>query len=224
MYSDFYKNGITDIEFGNKELNSVLKHILDNNVKKDFKLVSKYPKTFDLRPDVINYDPVFIQSLKAHNIKEVLKMTTLKDLSLFHVQVRVVEDENSYMDWHRDTYYTGQNKLIGKAPHALKVIYYPSFNENSEKDRLLYLLGSNRIVFPDNSFDKELFKILTPVKVTTSNHRATLFDVNGLHAVCPEKNSRSIRLIYSFLSKQQIIDDHCNEELHMEAMRMYESI
>ena len=26
------------------------------------------------------------------------------------------------------------------------------------------------------------------------------------------------------LSKQQIVDDHGNEELHMEAMRMYESI
>ena len=151
-------------------------------------------------------------------------MTTLKELSLFHVQVRIVEDEKSYMNWHRDTYYNNENNLIGKAPHPLKIIYYPNFNGDSEKDRLLYLLGSNRIVFPNNNFDKELFRILTPVKIKTCNKSAVLFDVNGLHAVCPENKTRSIRLIYSFLSKEQIMDDHKDEELHMQAMRMYEAI
>lgn len=223
MYSDFYKNGITNINFGNERLDSVLDDILNRKLKDNFSLTSKYPKTFDLRPDVINYDPIFLESLKIHNVKNILRAVTLKDLSLFHVQVRVVEDNNSYMNWHRDTYYNHTGDLIGKAPHAIKIIYYPDLKSN-QNDRLLYLLGSNRIVFPDNKFDNELFKILPVTKIQTSNSNAVLFDVNGLHAVCPEKESKSIRLIYSFLSKQQIIDDHKNDQLHMETMEAYERI
>ena len=223
MYSDFYKNGITNISFGNDRLDSVLGDILNSNINHNFELISKYPKTFDLRPDVINYDPIFLESLKIHNIKNVLKATTLKELSLFHVQVRVVEDNNSYMNWHRDTYYNHEGRLVGKAPHAIKIIYYPDF-KTTQKDRLLYLVGSNRIVFPNNNLDNELFKILPATKIQTSNNSAVLFDVNGLHAVCPEKDSRSIRLIYSFLSKQQIVDDHKDDKLHIKTMEAYERI
>jgi hypothetical protein len=220
MYKEFYKNGITPIDFSDKNLNKVLEKIVSGNLKEKFHLQQKYPKTLDLRPNVIDYDPIFLEVLKKHKIKEVLKNVTLKDMSLFHVQVRVVKDNNSYMNWHRDTYYDSSKNLIGKAPHGIKIIYYPEFT-NKNKDRLLYLLGSNRILFPNNSFDNQLFGILKAVKIQSSNNS----DINGLHAVCPEEeNQSSIRVIYSFLNKQQIIDDHSTDELHMKTMRLYESI
>ena len=224
MYKSFYKTGIAEIPFGSDRLNKVLLELLDKNIKKGYEFKSKYTQSFDLRPDVINYDPVFVDVLKEFSIPDVIKKHTLKDMSLFHVQVRIVKNENSYMDWHRDTYYNQKGELIGKSPHGVKIIYYPQFKDG-EKDRLLYLLGSNRIIFPNNTYDNQLFNILAVKKVKNSNKKAVLFDINGLHAVCPEKNKdTSIRLIYSFLSPQQIVDDHSNDMLHMNTMKMYESI
>ena len=107
-YKEFYKNGIVDIDFQSEEVNQVLFDILNNKIKENFSLVSKYNKTFDLRPNVIEYDKIFLDALKENMLKEKLKSITQRDLTLQHIQVRVVEDEKSYMDWHRDTYYTLQ--------------------------------------------------------------------------------------------------------------------
>lgn len=224
MYKDFYKQGIASIPFGNEKLNNVLFDIANKNLKPGFSLASKYNKTLDLRPDVISYSSVFIDALKEFNIPEIIKQLTLKDMSLFHIQVRIASNEESYMNWHRDTYYDYDGNLRGKAPHPVKLIYYPRFDEE-EKDRLLYLLGSNRIVFPNNNYDKQLFNLLKVKKVKSSNEKGILFDTNGMHAVCPEtKNNSSIRLIYGFLASQQIIDDHSDDSLHMKTMSLYDKI
>lgn len=225
-YVDFYRDGIAEISLKNtKRLDEVLKEILDNKIKnKDYFLKSKYPKTQDFRPDVINYDSVFMDVLKENNIKEKIRSISLRDMSLFHIQIRVVEDENSYMNWHRDTYYSQSGDPVGKTPAGLKIIYYPQL-EDSERDRLLYLIGSNRIIFPNNGYDNQLFNILKVKKISTSSDKAILFDTCGMHAVCPErKGEKSIRLIYNFLSREQIIDDHYEDSLHMETMRAFEEI
>jgi len=223
-YKEFYKNGIVDIDFQSEKINQVLFDILNNKIKENFSLVSKYNKTFDLRPNVFEYDKIFLDALKENMIKEKIKSITQRDLTLQHIQVRVVEDEKSYMDWHRDTYYTAQG-ITGKEPHGVKMIYYPKFSEN-QKERLLYLLGSNRILFPVNSFDNQLFNILKIKKVYSNNNKAILFDVNGLHSVVPEKeNQKSIRLIYSFLNRQQIFDDHKEpDNIHIKTMNLYEEL
>jgi len=224
VYRQFYREGICEIDFGDEVLDAILQNILNNDCKKDFNLITKYHGTFDLRPDTLSYDEAFIDALKKHDIKRQIKNITFKDYSLFHVQVRVVNNNMSYMDWHRDTYYDKHGNLVGKEPHALKLIYYPSFTEEQE-DRLLYLLGSNRILFPTNVPDQQLFKLLKVKKIKSNNQKAILFDVNGLHAVCPEQQGRqSVRLIYSFLNKRQILDDHGGDELHMRTMSMYEEL
>ena len=160
-YVDFYREGIAEISLKNtKRLDKVLKEILDNNIKNnDYFLKSEYSKTLDFRPDVINYDSVFMDVLRENKIKEKIRLISLRDMSLFHIQVRVVEDENSYMNWHRDTYYSQAGDPVGKTPAGVKIIYYPKFEE-LERDRLLYLLGSNRIIFPNNGYDNQLFNIL----------------------------------------------------------------
>ena len=224
MYKDFYRNGITLSNFGSDRLTSVLKSILEGDLKEGFSLDQKYSQTKDLRPDVISYDPVFMEVLQEFNIRKKIRDLTLRDLSLFHVQVRVVENNNSYMDWHRDTYYNSEGKLVGKAPHGVKLIYYPEFEEGTN-DRLLYLVGSNRIVYPNNAYDRNLFEILPITKVESNNDAAVIFDVNGLHAVCPEKqDKKSIRLIYSFLDARQIEAEHANEELHIRTMKTFEEM
>lgn len=224
MYKDFYRNGITLSKFGNEQLKSVLQSILNEDLKEGFSLEQKYSQTKDLRPDVISYDSVFMEALQEFEIRKKIRDLTLRDLSLFHVQVRVVENNNSYMDWHRDTYYNSEGKLVGKAPHGVKLIYYPDF-ENSTSDRLLYLVGSNRIVYPNNQYDRNLFDILPITKVESNNDTAVIFDVNGLHAVCPEeKDKKSIRLIYSFLDRRQIEEEHASDELHIRTMKEFEEM
>ena len=225
MYKEFYRNGLCEIDFKSEKIDNLLHKIVNDQCKKDYSLVTKYPGTFDLRPDAISYDDVFIEALRDNNIKEKIREATLKDYSLFHVQVRVSKaSEYSYMDWHRDTYYDSKGDLMGKAPHGVKIIYYPKFSEK-ESDRLLYLLGSNRILFPTNSYDNQLFNLLEVKKVKTSSEKATLFDISGMHAVCPEeKGKKSVRLIYGFLDKKQILDDHIEDNLHIETMKRYEEI
>ena len=79
MYNEFYKNGIAEIDFKSKTLNKVLLEIFEGNVKDDFNLSSKYRATYDLRPNVYDYDSVFLNVLKENNIKSVIHNHTLKD-------------------------------------------------------------------------------------------------------------------------------------------------
>jgi|TARA_B100000035_G_scaffold165226_1_gene140896 hypothetical protein len=225
MYQDFYRDGVTEIKFESEQLNEVLKKIINKEVHDGFELKTKYSKTFDLRPDVISYHPVFMNALKENNIKDTLKKITLRDLSLFHVQVRLVKDEKSYMNWHRDTYYNQNGDLIGQAPHGVKIIYYPNFS-NEDEDRLLYLKGSNRILFPNNAYDNQLFKILHVEKIKSRNNTAVLFDTNGLHAVVPEKpGKKSIRLIYNFLEKSQIdMLSKSPDDIHQQTSKLYDDL
>jgi len=225
MYKSFYKSGITDVDFQDELLEDILSEILELKVKDDYFLKSKYNKTYDLRPNVISYDPCFLNVLKKNDIKSTIRKATLRDLTLSHIQVRIVEDENSYMSWHRDTYYNQKGDLIGHAPAGVKIIYYPIFDE-SEKDhgRLAYLEGSNRLVFPDNTYDRQIFGLLKQRIVKPSKGKAILFDASGLHAVIPEnKDKKSIRLIYSFLEKEQIDNISKDpENIHQKTSRLYE--
>ena len=128
------------------------------------------------------------------------------------------------MNWHRDTYYNDKNKLVGQAPHGVKIIYYPDL-DGLNSERLYYLLGSNRIVFPDNRYDQNLFSILDVKKVIASSGKAVLFDTSGLHAVVPElPKSKSIRVIYSFLTKEQVLNDPKSKKLQTDTVKMYESL
>ena len=227
MHELFYKNGITDIDFKSEKLDKVLKEILDFEVRKNYTLETKYRKTYDLRPDVYSYDPCFLNVLKENNVKELIRKFTLRKLTLSHIQVRIVEDENSYMNWHRDTYYNQKGELIGQAPSGVKIIYYPCFNA-SEKEcgRLAYLKGSNRILFPTNAYDNQLFSILEKKIISPRIGKAILFDTSGLHAVIPEdKGKKSIRLIYSFLEKEQIdLISKNGKNIHQKTCEKYEKL
>tara|TARA_R100000030_G_scaffold25836_1_gene18784 strand:+ start:339 stop:1037 length:699 start_codon:yes stop_codon:yes gene_type:complete len=221
----FYKNGIVEIDFLDQELDNVLLDIFEGKVKSGFELRTKYEKTFDLRPDVISYDDTFLNALVKNKTREAIREYTHRNMTLSHVQVRIVEDDKSYMSWHRDTYYKNDGTLVGQAPHGVKIIYYPSFDQE-EEERLLYLLGSNRVLFPTNSFDNQLFNILKVKSITSKKGKAILFDTNGLHAVVPEKvGKRSIRLIYNFLEIEQVKNiSKEKDNIHLRTMFAYENL
>ena len=220
QYEVFYKDGCEYFEFQSSRLNDVLKDIVTGNIKTGFYLQQKYSSTLDLRPTVLDYDNVFLEVLKQNNIKSFIRNTTLKDLTLYHVQVRVAQSTTSYMDWHRDTYFDNDKK-IGMTPPGYKIIYYPSFDE-SITNRLLIIPASHRLMIDNRNEDLKLVEKLPKKLIATSNKHATLFDTSLLHAVVPDRpNETSIRLIYSFVTKKQM---ESSDELHQKTSKAYEDL
>jgi hypothetical protein len=226
-YEEYYVNGFDKIDIteskSREKLNSILLDLLENNIKENFLLKQKYPGSYDLRPSVIDYDDSFMEILKEINVNKILREATLKDLYLFHIQVRVVDSSNSYMDWHRDTYYYN-NKKSGNFPPGHKIIYYPNFGLNHRK-RLKILAGSNKTMFYDQKNDYQLLNYLPTAIIYDSDDEMLLFDVASMHGVIPEEEGeKSIRVIYNFLTKEQILDSLSDDELHMRTMKEYETL
>lgn len=223
IYEDFYKNGFVFIEnFESLGLNSVLKDLAEGKVKEGFSLQQKYSSTLDLRPNVIDYSKDFLEVLKKNEIKRFVKNSTLRDVTLFHVQARVAESTTSYMDWHRDSYYDGQ-KRIGMTPPGYKIIYYPDL-DGTAPERLELIPCSHRLMIDVRSEDLKLVNRFPKLTVKANNNRALLFDTSLLHAVVPDRpGETSVRLIYSFVSKEQIVDGKF-EDLHTRTSAQYESL
>jgi len=220
VYESFYKNGFELLQFDSFGLGDILKDILEARLKEGFSLQKKYANTTDLRPNVVDYSSTFLDVLKANNIKSFIKSRTFKDPTLYHIQARVVNSTISYMDWHRDTYYDS-DKSIGMTPPVYKLIYYPNFEEDITP-RLNVAVGSHRIMLNERIDDLKLVSILPKATIYASNNQALFFDTSLLHAVIPEEpNSKSIRLIYSFIAKEQLNDIN-DAELHHRTSKMYE--
>lgn len=221
LHEDFYKKGYNILNFNSCGVENTLKEILDGKLKEGFNLQQKYSSTLDLRPSAIDYSDAFLNILKKNDIKNVIRSLTLRDLTLYHIQVRTSNSTTSYMDWHRDTYYdNGQQR--GMAPPGIKIIYYPTFLEEQEP-RLLVAEGSHRTMLDNRRQDLTLVNMLPKKAVFAKNDQALLFDTSVLHAVVPDKQDHpSIRLIYSFLAKEQIPKE--SNDLHNKTSKMYEDL
>jgi len=217
----FYKNGFELIDFNPLDLTSILNDIRLGKVKENFILDSKYPYSCDLRPSVIDYSDNFLSVLKVNQIRSIIRSRTFRDLSLYHVQIRVVESSTSYMDWHRDTYFDA-GKKIGMTPPGLKLIFYPECDDFVE-NRLIIAQGSHRTMLDNRQDDLKLLNLFPKIQISSCNNKALLFDTSLLHAAIPDlPGRRSIRLIYSFVAKEQIPNDSLS--LHNKTSAMYEAM
>ena len=217
----FYKKGYEIFDFKPLEINSLLSQILDGDLKKGFSLNKKYEFTADLRPNVIDYSADFLKVLVKNNIKNLLRSRTLRDLTLYHAQIRTTTATHSYMDWHRDTYFDG-DRPVGMMPPGIKIIYYPSFSDEKEA-RLDLCEGSHRTMIDNRQEDMKLVNMLPKCRVFARNDQAIMFDTSILHAVVPDMPSKSsIRLIYSFVAKEQLPTEPDN--LHFITSRRYEEL
>jgi hypothetical protein len=218
-HESFYRNGYENLEFDSSGLDLILEDIMNGSLRSGFSLQQKYLKTLDLRPSVIEYDDVFLEVLRKNGIKQKLKSRTLRDLTLYHIQIRVTNSESSYMDWHRDTYFDGSSKS-GMIPPGIKLIYYPQCGAPSP--RLHVAEGSHRTMIDNKREDLNLLNFLPIKEISSDNNSAILFDTSILHSVVPDKRDvPSIRLIYSFISKFQLED--VSDQLHLKTSRRYEN-
>ena len=145
----YYRDGFVKLKFKNndtlKQAKNKLALLYAEKVDKDFELVSKYPKTKDLRPTAFDYDKSFLDILFDNNIPETLSNLTGEKLTLAHVQIRKSESSQSYMPWHRDMYFI-DDRIVGNIPPGHKVIFYPKINDQISSGVEL-LKGSHLCLF-----------------------------------------------------------------------------
>ena len=236
----YYRDGFIKLKFKN---NQNLKKIIENltglyegRIKDNFKLISKYPGTKDLRPSAFDYDPSFLKILFDNNIPEKLFQLTGERLTLAHVQIRKSENEKSYMPWHRDMYFI-DDRIVGNIPPGHKIIFYPELqNKKNTGGGIQLLKGSHlclfqkqpadKFVLPGCSYlDQQLFQLLDTFEYKQSKEEFLVFNTSLLHGALPDtKDSGTIRLIYSFVRPFQFNENFGDQDIHLRLNSLYEDM
>jgi len=232
----YYVNGFLVREFlENKTLKSLrdlLVHLNSNNeIDSGFSWDSKYSNTFDLRHSAHEYSSLFMDILFENNIPELLVSLIGSEYTLSHIQVRKSKKGPSYMPWHRDAYFINGD-LVGNIPPAHKIIFYPKILK--EEPRLEIIKGSNlcmyqksisdQFILPGCSqFDAEIMKIMDKKSYSSSDSQFLLFNTSALHNVLPDSDDNgSIRVIYSFVTKDQYAEKYSSKNIHKKLNEDYE--
>lgn len=210
---EFYEHGLTIRSFNKDETFShffnTLTDIYTGKVKEGFSLAQspKFAGAKNIEPDVINYDPVFVDILTKNNIIPLLKDLTGRDLMLGKVKVRVnYPGAKGYTGWHRDTVIYPKIRK-GSIPPILNLNYYPCFN-NKPEPALLIWPKSHRRQWDSFWIDKAQVTFTKPETVfETNNDQFIIFDTGHLHDVSPTKyQNGGLRVIYSFCEEFQLGD------------------
>jgi len=232
----YYINGFLMREFLESETLNALRGLLihlnsTNKLDEGFSWESKYSNTFDLRHSAHEYNGVFMDVLFENNIPEILLSLIGPEYTLSHIQVRKSKKGPSYMPWHRDAYFIDGN-LVGNTPPAHKIIFYPKILK--EEPKLEIIKGSNictyqkstadQFVLPGCSqFDTEIMKIMDKKSYCSSDSQFLLFNSSALHNVLPDiDDSGSIRVIYSFITKDQYVEKYSSKNVHKNINEDYE--
>ena len=217
----YYLDGYT---FGHLSGHGGLRQVLEDLVygppRDGFRWESKYPNTFDLRPNAHAYHPNVMDVLFTSGVPELLSHVVGADMVMFHVQVRRSLRGPSYMDWHRDTYVHGA-KAVGNLPPVHKLIWYPTLGLRSTP-KLKLSVGSHRRTFGSQREDIDGLKDLPYAEYASSDDQFVLFDTSMMHGVVPDVDDLgSIRIIYSFIRRVQYEDDLSDQPLHREQVEEY---
>ena len=143
--------------------------------------------------------------------------------------------QNSYMDWHRDAFIMN-NKVLGRFPPPIKLMYYPALSENECNVPRLKLIPNSHIIqihsdqnytsrygAPINSLDNQLVMGMKKEIINSSNDEYVLFNTAMLHGAAQTKiNDKAFRVIYSLILEDQF-EDVC-DELHLKTKNYYNSL
>lgn len=234
----YYRDGFIKLNFKkNKSLEEItenLTSIYSGRIKDEFELISKYPGTKDLRPNVFDYSDAFLRVLFDNKIPQKLFELTGEKLTLAHVQVRKSENEKSYMPWHRDMYFI-DDRIVGNIPPGHKIIFYPEL-PNTKNAGMHLLKGSHlclfqkqpadKFVLPGCSYlDQQLFQLLDTFEYKQSKDEFLIFNTSLLHGALPDaKEAGSIRLIYSFVRPFQFNKNFGDQDVHLRLNKIYEDM
>jgi len=219
-YSSFYFEGCTAVELEKnsttKRLGDVLKDLMTREtLREPFIWDKKYQNTIDIRPNVYDYDDAFVDFIKDNDLLRTVRHLSQRDMVPYHVQVRKSYPGPSYMDWHRDTYINQDGKVIGMSPGGLKIIFYPTCG-NRPASRLDLLKGTHICHIKNSAADHGMIQsgMFEKLTINSNDSKCMIFDVASLHRVAPDVDVPSIRLIYSFVTRDQFNDMNLDGTIH----------
>tara|TARA_B100001059_G_scaffold231633_1_gene267837 strand:+ start:31245 stop:31973 length:729 start_codon:yes stop_codon:yes gene_type:complete len=203
-----YFDGHSSIELKHTEFHKKIiskLEILNNmNLKDNQDFHCNYENTFDLKSDS-NLNDYLIEFLFDQDIPNKINKITGREYVLGDLVLRKSKQIKSYMPWHRDTYLDKNNKLVGRIPPLLKIIFYPKLEEFSHHE-LSILSGSTKRVAKNYYLDKLQRFFFKEKKVYQSNDMCILFDSSIIHSAIPSppESNGSFRLIYNFCHTSQL--------------------
>lgn len=233
-YQRYYLDGFYEGTFADtdmfKNLKKSLHDICEENVRQGFTLERKYQGTKDLRPNAFEYSTSFIDILIENNIHNLIHELVGKRLTLAHLQVRTSSAEHSYMPWHRDSYATG-DEYVGPIPPAHKLIFY--LNTGIPRPKLEMAVGSHICRFKNqdtfimpgcSNLDREILNVLEKKAYHSSDDTFLIFNTGMLHSVIPDlPDEKSVRIIYSFIEKNQFSNIFAHKNSHLMLNNLYEN-
>lgn len=227
----FYANGFELLKLGNYRNTStkmvdILRDLLENRqnnpLPEKFSWEQKMPNVFHLRPNVYEYNDVFLDFLFDNDIDVALENLTGKRLHLCHAQVVIQTPGPPHQDWHRDSYQYGSDPFVGAFPAVVKVNFYPQFG--SPEPRLKFIRGSHKCTANDPRFDNMLINKYENEVLQSSNDQVLMFESSMLHGVIPDTDPLgSIRVMYSFSMEHEYTKRFANKEGHRLLHNKYET-
>mgnify|MGYP003147250270 CR=1 FL=1 len=182
----------------NNFMNS-LKNLYDENLKDGFVFQDKYPYSKDLRPLAFEYDDSFIDILFENGIDKYISDVIGVNMVLSHIQTRVAypypDGKSSSQEWHRDTYVYDGN-FVGSFPPAIKLIFYPRFDNDTES--VLACVPNSSLTMKYNRQD-DMSQITNEntIEINNSNNQFIIFNTSMLHSTLPVRE-KNMRIIYNF--------------------------
>jgi hypothetical protein len=207
----FINGYVVDSFAKNMKLNSLqesMNEVIHGNIKPGFSMKEKYRNSLDLRPNVFSYDESFIDILIDNDIHEFVNSVTGINLELAHIQLRIAQPSSTrsmgYTGWHRDTHFYKGSDVTGNIPSAYKLIYYPSLDQKITP-QLKVLSRSHQLIFKRKIIDVLYSRIAKATTISSSNDDFIFFNTIMYHkAIKPILEQGSLRLIYTFVRKEQL--------------------
>jgi hypothetical protein len=225
--TDFFTKGFCQFELKDTDSKKRMLDKIRSAQDSDFdaskyRWESKYQHSEDFRPSVFGYDKSFVDVLFDNDIpQKVYEASNYRKLHLSHVQMRRVFPANSYMDWHRDSYYRS-GKSVGPIPPPVKLIYYPLFER--EEPCLKVLPGSHIRFFEHEESDIKINQQFGEETITSSDDLITLFDVSIWHSAQNGTDPNgNIRVIYAYSNPDQYKSNWEGNPINKEINDYYES-
>ena len=241
LLKNFQVKGFLNLKFEKNKTYDYFKNVIEDihngKLKKGWNLKQKYFGTKDLRPNVVDYDDVFLEILLENDISKKINFITQRKLDLAHIQIRVSEEGESYMPWHRDTYSYNESSH-GNLPPVIKLIYYLP-EKQTPLTKLQIIKGShvcmantmsiqNQLSPGFDIFDRDIcLRNLPCYNFKNSDLEYVIFDTSCLHNVV--NSNKSTRIIYTFCTEYQFYENFCNDKnensnIHLSAFDKFRKI
>ena len=163
-----------------------------------------YKQTFDLIKADDRYTNTILNFVKNSNLLKTVSDLTCGTYVLGDFTLRKTYSKQSYMDWHRDTYFNFDGKLIGRVPPLIKIILYPTVNSKSVPC-LKVIPGSHRRVFQNRFLDRCQSFFVSNDVFYSNDDEAIVFDSSIMHSASRSVlNNGAFRLIFNFCHSSQI--------------------